>query len=299
MIVAEPKAGELAHRFAAVNGVRLHYVEAGQGPLVVLLHGFPQYWYLWRRQLQALAAAGFRAVAPDMRGYNLSDKPGGVASYRMEALVGDVLGLVAHLGAERASLVGHDWGGAVAWAAAMRHPEVIERLVVLNAPHPFAFAREIRNRNWRQMWRSFYILLFQLPGLPEAALRAGGFSALRRVFREEPVRPAAFADEDVEHYVAALREPGALRSALHYYRAAVRHRGEVPPADRRLIAQPALLVWGDRDPHLGIELSQGLESWVPNLRIEHLADASHWVLEDEPERTTELIVQFLGESRTT
>jgi epoxide hydrolase 4 len=297
VIVADAKPQELAHRFAVVDGVRLHYVEAGRGPLVVLLHGFPQYWYLWRRQLAALAAAGFRAVALDMRGYNLSDKPAGVASYRMGALVADVVGLVRHLGAERASVVGHDWGGAVAWAAAMRHPEVVERLVVLNAPHPLALAREVRNKNWRQLWRSSYVVLFQLPWLPEAALRAGGFTAIRRVFREEPVRPNAFADEDVEHYVAALREPGALHAAVNYYRAAVRHRRDVPPADRRTIAQPTLLVWGDRDPHLGVELAQGLEAWVPALRVEHLPEASHWVLEDAPERATELIVGFLSEAR--
>lgn len=297
MIVADAKRQELAHRFAVVDGVRLHYVEAGQGPLVVLLHGFPQYWWLWRRQLAALAAAGFRAVAPDLRGYNLSDKPPGVASYRRDAIVGDVAGLVKHLGAERATIVGHDWGGSIAWFTAMLRPEVVERLVVINAPHPFALAREIRNKNWRQIWRSFYVLLFQTPRLPEAALRAGGFTALRRVFREEPVRPNAFSDEEVEHYVAALREPGALQSALNYYRAALRYRGDVVPPDRRVISQPTLLIWGDRDVHLGVELSQGLEKWVPTLRVEHIPEASHWVLEDAPERTTELLLEFVGEGR--
>lgn len=290
MIVADEQ--KLAHRFAVVNGVRLHYVEAGEGPLVVLLHGFPQYWYAWRRQLAALAGAGYRAVALDLRGYNLSDKPEGVASYRMEALVGDVAGLARHLGAERATLVGHDWGGSVAWAAARSQPALVERLVVINAPHPRALARELRSKNWRQLWRSAYVFLFQIPWLAEAALRAGGYAAIRRVFREEPVRRGAFSDEEIECYVAALREPGALEAAVNYYRAGLRYRGTTggPPE----ITQPCLLIWGDRDAHLGPELTQGLEQWVPSIRIEHLPDASHWVLEEAPERVTQLILDFVG-----
>ena len=288
MVVAgEPK---LAHKFALVNGVRLHYVEAGEGPLVVFLHGFPQYWYAWRRQVAALASAGFRAVAVDMRGYNLSDKPEGVASYRMEALVGDVVALARHLGAEHVTLVGHDWGGSVAWAAAMAHPALVERLVVINAPHPAALARELETKNWRQMWRLAYVGLFQIPRLPEAALRAGGFTAIRRVFREEPVRPDAFSDEEIESYVAALREPGALTAAINYYRAAVRGRKSLAP---QRIEQPTLIIWGDRDAHLGVELTEGLDDWLSRYRIVHLPDVSHWVLEEAPDHVTKLILEAL------
>jgi pimeloyl-ACP methyl ester carboxylesterase len=287
VVAGEPK---LAHKFATVNGVRLHYVEAGQGPLVLFLHGFPQYWYAWRRQLAAVAAAGFRAVAMDMRGYNLSDKPEGVASYRMEALVGDVAGLVAHLGAERVTLAGHDWGGSVAWAAAMTRPELVERLVVINAPHPAALARELENKNWRLMWRLAYVGLFQLPWLPEAALRAGGFSAIRRVLREEPARRDAFSDEEIECYVAALREPGALTAAINYYRAAVRGGRSGEP---RRIDQPTLLIWGDRDAHLGIELTNDLDDWLGRYRFVRLPGVSHWVIEEESDLVTELILESL------
>lgn len=284
---ASATPGPWSHREASVGGVRLHYVEAGEGPLVVLLHGFPEFWYGWRRQIPALAEAGFRAVAPDMRGYNLSDKPEGVDAYRVERLVEDVAGLVRHLGAERAHLVGHDWGGVVAWYFAMLRPELLDRLVVVNAPHPAAFAREIRRPD--QMLASAYAAFFQLPALPEAVLRAGGFALLERVFRAGPARPGAFTDADVERYKEALGRPGALTAALNYYRASVRRRRpEVRP-----VAAPTLLVWGEKDPHLVVRLAEGLEEWVPGIRVERLPGASHWVAADEPERLSRLLAGFL------
>ena len=277
----------ISHRDATVNGVRLHYVEAGSGPLVVLLHGFPEFWYAWRHQIPALAEAGFRVVAPDMRGYNTSGKPEGVESYRVEHLVEDVAGLVRHLGAERAHVAGHDWGGMVAWYLGMHRPEVLDRLVVLNAPHPAAFAREIRKPD--QMLRSAYAAFFQLPILPEAVLRAGDFALLERVFRREPARPGAFTGEDVERYREALSRPGALTAMLGYYRAAARHR---PPKSRR-IHVPTLLIWGERDPHLVVRLAEGLEEWVPGIRVERIPEASHWVAADAPDRVDRLLVDFL------
>ncbi len=277
------------HHFADVGEVRLHYVEAGEGPLVVLLHGFPEFWYEWRHQIPALAAAGFRVVAPDMRGYNLSDKPEGVDRYRVELLVEDVAGLVRHLGAERAHLVGHDWGGVVAWYFGMLRPELLDRLVVLNAPHPAAFAREIVRPD--QMLRSAYAGFFQLPAVPELALRAGDFALLERVLRTEPARPGAFTDADVERYKEAFAQPGALTATLNYYRAfARRDRPEV-----RAIAAPTLLVWGEKDPHLVVRLTEGLEAWVPGIRVERIPGASHWVAADEPERVGRLLAGFLRE----
>ena len=181
--MAEDIAGPWSHHQAIVNGVRLHYVEAGEGPLVVLLHGFPEFWYAWRDQIPALAAAGYRVVAPDMRGYNLSEKPPGVTSYRLEHLTADVAALIRQLGAERATVVGHDWGGAVAWQLPVFHPEVVERLAVLNAPHPGALLRELRTLE--QLRRSWYIAFFQLPWLPELALRAGDAALLRRMLRQD------------------------------------------------------------------------------------------------------------------
>ena len=283
--------------YATVNGVRLHYVEAGTGPLVMLLHGFPEFWYSWRYQIPALASAGFRVLVPDLRGYNRSEKPKGVAAYRMELVADDIAALIRHaVGSsrsanERAALVGHDWGGIAALYAASRHPSLVEKLIVLNAPHPAAFARELRKPV--QWLRSSYALLFQIPWLPERLLRARNYAVIRRTLRRDPVRPDAFTDEDIARYVEAMSQPGALTAALNYYRAAMRN---LPQAARRLgrIDTPALLIWGERDRFLSVSLTHGLESWMPHLRIERLPAASHWVQHDEPDRVSRSMIDFLG-----
>ena len=281
------------HHEAVVNGVRLHFVEQGEGPLVVLLHGFPEFWYSWRHQIPALAEAGFRVIAPDQRGYNTSEKPPGVLSYRIEHLVDDVAALIEHAGESRAVVVGHDWGGAVAWAIAMLRPEVVEKLVVLNAPHPGALQREFRRL--RQLARSWYVFFFQLPWLPEAAIRFGGYRVLDRGMRRETTRPGAFSDEDIAAYKNALAQPGALTAAINYYRAAVRRNPFDSARMLRPIDVPALLIWGERDPYLGIELTEGLERWVPGVRVERIPEASHWVQVDAAERVNELMIEFLRE----
>jgi pimeloyl-ACP methyl ester carboxylesterase len=282
-------------RDARVNGVTLHWVEQGTGPLVVLLHGFPEFWYAWRRQLPALAAAGFRAVAPDMRGYDLSEKPAGVRAYRVEALLGDLEGLIALLAGEqgetRAHLVGHDWGGALAWYAPFFLPERLLSLAILNAPHPLAFRRELRT-SAAQRKKSAYILYFQLPVLPERRIRANDFGILSKMLAREPA-PGAFSAEDIRLYREALAQPGALTAALNYYRAAVRF----PPKVGRRTWPPdleTLVVWGMRDRYLGPGLLEGLDPWVPRLSIERLPDASHWIQNDAPERVNELLVRFFS-----
>jgi pimeloyl-ACP methyl ester carboxylesterase len=289
MDAREPQ-GPWEHRHAVVGGVRLHYVEAGAGPLVVLLHGFPEFWYSWRRQIPALAAAGFRVIAPDLRGYNTSDKPAGVGAYRIELLVDDVAGLIGQAGARSAAVVGHDWGGVIAWVLAMRRPDRVGRLAVLNAPHPLAYRREV----WRlaQLLRSWYVLFFQLPWLPERVLRAGNFALLGRMLRSQPTRPGAFTPEDIGWYKSALARPGALTAALNYYRAAGRGRG--PAAPLGPVTAPTLLIWGEKDPYLGVRLSSGLERWVGDLRVERLPGVSHWVQNDDPERTNALLLEFLA-----
>jgi len=290
--MAEDIAGPWSHHQAIVDGVRLHYVEAGEGPLVLLLHGFPAFWYAWRDQIPALAAAGYRVVAPDMRGYNLSEKPPGVISYRVEALTADVAALIRHLGVEWATVVGHDWGGAVAWQLPVFHPEVVERLAVLNAPHPGALLRELRTLE--QLRRSWYIAFFQLPWLPELALRAGDAALLRRLLRQDPVRPGAFDDADIQRYVDALMQPGAATATLNYYRALVqRNPLELSRQLQQPVAVPTLLIWGQQDRFLGPRLTEGLARWVPDLRIERIADAGHWVMADAPERVNELLLAFL------
>jgi pimeloyl-ACP methyl ester carboxylesterase len=279
---------DLRHREAAL-GVRLHYVEVGDGPPVVLLHGFPECWYCWRHQIGPLADAGFRVLAPDMRGYNESDKPRGVRNYRLPLLVQDVIGLIRHAGADRAAIVGHDWGGVIAWSVAMAHPEVVERLAVLNAPHPLAYWRELANPV--QLLRSWYVLFFQLPWLPEWVIRAGDFALLERAFRREPVRRDAFTEADVRFYKEALRKPGALTAMVNYYRAMLRHPGDMPAA--RQITAPTLLIWGERDRYLVPDLSRGLTRYVQTLRVERLPDCSHWAPADAAGRVNELLVEFL------
>jgi pimeloyl-ACP methyl ester carboxylesterase len=276
-----------AVRYATVhaNGIDIHYVEAGHGPLVVLLHGFPEFWYGWRRQIPALAEAGFRVVAPDLRGYNRSERPSGIAAYRMDALVEDVVAVIGSMGGQ-AVLVGHDWGGVIAWYTAMHHPASVRRLVILNAPHPAAYARELRRLS-SQWWRSAYAGFFQLPRLPEKLWRARDFALLRRVLRGGP----ADDEEDIRRYVEAFAAPGALSAALHYYRAALRcPRPRVRPIDL-----PTLILWGERDRYLSSALTRGLEPWVRDLTVERLPRATHWLHHEEPDTVNTRIAAFARE----
>jgi epoxide hydrolase 4 len=286
--------GQVTHGEALLeDGVRLHYVEAGEGPLVVLLHGFPEFWYSWRRQIPALAQAGFHVVAPDMRGYNLSDKPTGWRLYDSDYLARDIAGLIRHFGVERAHVVGHDWGAAVAYMTAMNHPEVVERLAILNVPHPERMMSGMRTL--RQLRKSWYMFFFQLPRLPEKALARRDFSFAKRSLRADS--PESFSDADLDRYAQAWAQPGALTGMINYYRAAVRRSPKSSMAGMRKIETPTLVIWGERDRHIGSELAEPLAEWVPNVRVERLAEATHWVQHDAPERVNELLVQFLGAAR--
>jgi pimeloyl-ACP methyl ester carboxylesterase len=288
---------DLRHGYAELDTVRLHYVEAGEGPLVVLLHGFPEFWFAWHDQIDALAASGFRVVAPDMRGYNLSSKPAGVASYALALLAADVRDLIAERGDADgarggARLAGHDWGGLVAWATAANHPDSIARLAILNMPHPQRMLEGLRTV--QQLRKSWYILGFQLPWLPERLLALRRFEALRRPL-EHDARPGAFSPADIDRYVEAWSQPGALTAILGYYRATLRARlrresEELPP-----VTAPTLVIWGERDRHLGSELAEPHAADVPQLeRVVRIPTASHWVAHDEPELVSRLLVEFFG-----
>ena len=229
-------SGAWTHGYAPANGLRLHYAEIGAGPLVVLLHGFPECWYMWRNLLPRLAER-FHVVALDMRGYNWSDKPAGVGSYTLETLSRDVVSLLDALGAERAHIVGHDWGGAVAWHLGMYHAGRVDKLAVINAPHPVAFQREMMRSD--QLARSWYAFFFQLPLLPEAAVRL----AIRRGLRESAAIPGAFPDEAVDVYQNGVSQPGAATAMLNYYRAAFRAALKLTAQTRRAIDLPTLLIW--------------------------------------------------------
>jgi epoxide hydrolase 4 len=284
---------DLRHGYAELDTVRLHYVEAGSGPLVVLLHGFPEFWFAWRAQIDALAAAGFRVVAPDMRGYNLSTKPVGIASYALPLLAADIRDLIAERGGtDGARLAGHDWGGLVAWATAARHPDSVARLAILNMPHPQRMLEGLRTA--QQLRKSWYILAIQLPWLPERLLRLRRFEALRRPL-EHDARAGAFSPADLDRYVEAWSQPGALTAMLAYYRATIRARLRRESEELAPVTARTLVIWGERDRHLGAELAEPHAADVPNLsRVVRVPGASHWVAHDEPELVSRLLVEFFG-----
>jgi pimeloyl-ACP methyl ester carboxylesterase len=287
-------AAQLSHGDADVGGgVRLHYVEAGEGPLVVLLHGFPEFWYSWRHQIPALAQAGFHVVAPDMRGYDLSDKPQSWRAYDTGLLADDIAGLVRSFGEQRAYVVGHDWGAAVAYAVAMGHPGVVRRLAILNVPHP---ARMLEGfRTLKQLRKSWYMFFFQIPRLPEHLIGRDDFSFAKRSLRADS--KDAFSDDDLERYVEAWSQPGALTGMINYYRAALRRSPGKALAQMKPIEAQTLVIWGMRDRHLGSELAEPASEWVPNVRVERIPEATHWVQHDAPERVNELLVEFLDDGR--
>ena len=285
---------ELREGYAEVGeGVRLHYVEAGDGPLIVLLHGFPEFWYGWRLQIAPLAEAGFRVVAPDTRGYNLSSRPKGVGAYSAAKMAADIRGLIQERGAESALVVGHDWGGTIAWTLAMNHPEVVDRLAILDAAHPRTLSKGLFTP--RQLKRSWYFFFFQLNGLSEGAVRADNWRFFRRFLRD--ARPP-YTDEEMARYIEAWSQPGAATAMINYYRFSVRQSPKAAKAAIRKISAPTLVIWGQQDRYLGQKLAETNRDDVPNLeRVEHLPNASHWVHHDQAERVTKLLIDFFAPAR--
>lgn len=278
----------LSHRFLEANGVRLHYVEAGTGPLVVLLHGFPEFWYCFRRQIPALVAAGFRVLAPDLRGYNLSSKPPSTSDYGMRLLVEDVAALIAAAGERSASVIGHDWGGGIAWAFAMQHSAMVERLVILNCPHPERFARGLLHPE--QLLRSSYVFFFQLPALPEKVARRAGYARLLDAMRKELVPPFQFTPAEYARYIEAYAQPGAIKAMIDYYRAMLRPASRV---ELRVIDAPVLVLWGVRDVHLRQDLATPTPRLVPNARVEFFTEASHWLHHERAAQVNQRLLAFL------
>jgi pimeloyl-ACP methyl ester carboxylesterase len=280
------------HRTLATNGVHLHAVEAGPagGPLLILLHGFPEFWYGWRRQIEPFAAAGFHVVVPDQRGYDLSDKPEGIATYNLDTLARDVVGLIDEAGAAKAWVVGHDWGGAVGWWLGLKHPERLEKLVLLNIPHPLVMRRTLR-RSSAQRAKSSYMFWFQLPWLPERTFRAHRFAFAVKSLQASS-RPGTFGDEDMERYREAWSQPGAVRSMIHWYRAALRSQPERPASPR--VRVPTLLLWGRKDRFLGAEMAQPSIDLCDDGHLEFIDEASHWLQHEEPERVNRRILEFFG-----
>jgi len=271
------------------GGLTLHAVVAGpkDGPVVVLLHGFPEFWYGWRKQIEPLAAAGFRVIVPDQRGYNLSSKPHGVTSYALPELASDVIAIADQLGQQKIFLAGHDWGAAVAWSTALLHPGRIEKLAVLNVPHPSVMRRYVYTR-LPQTLRSWYIFFFQIPWLPEAFLSAFNFRAAARALQGSS-RPGTFSAEDLVQYRAAWSQPRALTAMSHWYRAAMRYR---MPFSDRTVRVPTRILWGERDRFLMAEMAHESLRYCASGELFTFAEASHWLQHEQPDRVCQLLVQF-------
>ncbi len=278
------------HTEIATNGIRLHVTQDGAeaGPLVILLHGFPEYWYGWRHQIPALAGAGFRVWAPDQRGYNLSEKPGRVTDYRIDSLARDVIGLIDAAGRQKALLVGHDWGGVVGWRAAAEYPERIDRMVIINAPQGSVMQKHLR-RSRDQRRKSLYMLFFQIPGLPEALSRRREWAWARAALQKSS-RPGTFTDQELDLYCQAWSQPGAFTAMLNWYRAAFRH--PPPPPRNKGIHSPTLVIWGARDRFLGLELAGPSTRRCEEGHLAIFEEASHWVHHEEPGEVNRLIAGF-------
>jgi len=291
----------MQHEYATINGIRLHYVTAGSGSLMLFLHGFPEFWYAWTKQLEEFSR-DHRAVAPDMRGYNLSEKPESVEAYRAKHLIEDVRLLIEHLGGPPCVLIAHDWGGAVAWSFAAAHPEYLSHLVIINAPHPIPFARALRD-DPEQIAASQYMLLLRHPKA-ERVLSENDYRRLANML-------AASADgrtgwpsaTDLARYREAWSQPGALTGALNYYRASPLH----PPAPdspgaaalaldprRFTVTVPTLVIWGERDQALRPVLLDGLHEVVPNMTVARIAEGTHWVIHEHPDLVNRLIRRFIA-----
>jgi epoxide hydrolase 4 len=276
------------HGYLKTNGVRLHYVTQGEGPLMLMLHGFPDFWYVWRQQIPAFASE-YKVVAADLRGYNESEKPAAREDYQISTLVEDIKGIIQGLGYERCILVGHDWGGAIAWRLADRYPELLEGLIILNMPHPARFLEGLKTLP--QLLKSWYIFLFQLPLVPEWLLSRRNFKPLVQLLEQTSVSSTASSPEDREAYRLAVAQPGALTAMLNYYRNLFQRSDE--NYDWQTIQTPTLLIWGENDVALGKELTFWMEPYVKNLTLRYIPSCGHWVQREQPQLVNQYIRQWL------
>jgi epoxide hydrolase 4 len=276
------------HAYISTNGVRLHYVTQGDGSLMLMLHGFPEFWYSWRHQIPIFAES-HKVVAVDLRGYNDSDKPVEQSAYRLSTLIEDIKGVIQGLGYERCILVGHDWGGIIAWAFASAYPEWIERLIILNVPHSAKFSEGLRTLP--QLLKSWYILFFQIPLLPEWILSQNNYSVLAKILTQTAMSPETFPPEAIAAYREAAAKPGAISAMLNYYRDLFQS-GSFKKA-WGIIQSPTLLIWGENDVALGKELTFGTQAYVRDLQIRYIPNCSHWVQQEQPQLVNRYIREWL------
>lgn len=274
-------------QYLKTNGICLHTALAGpeDGEPVFLLHGFPDAWFGWEAQIEALATAGFRVIAPDQRGYNLSDKPKGIASYQVSTLVDDILGLTDTLGYERFHLAGHDFGAIVSWSLAMRAPERLNRLVIANVPHPTVMRDYLRGHP-SQMLKSWYAFFFQLPGLPEWVVSANNWQFLISAM------PDDLSEEERNRYREAWGQDGAVTAMINWYRALM--RGSQKLGGSPIVKVPTLVLWGKQDPHISYEMAQLSVDLCDDGRLVTFGDATHWVLQDKAEEVRQQMIEHFS-----
>ena len=285
---------ELEHSFIETNGIKLHVVQAGpkSGIPVVLLHGFPEFWYGWRHQIPALVEAGCRVIVPDQRGYNLSDKPQGAKNYDVFTLVDDIIGLIDALEYEKVNLVGHDWGAVVAWTLAIRYPQRLHKLSIMNVPHP-AVMKRFLTRDLEQLRRSWYVFFFQLPWLPEAGLRAENWRGAERALRGSG-KLHTFTKEDVVTYKEAWSQPGAMTAMVNWYRAVIRHQPPMPQDVR--VKVRTLMMWGMKDVALSHRMARPSMDYVDEGNLILFPEATHWVQHDAAEEVNHYLIDFILDS---
>jgi epoxide hydrolase 4 len=276
------------HEYIYTNGIGLHYVTQGEGELMLMLHGFPEFWYSWRHQIPEFAQ-NYKVVALDLRGYNDSDKPTQQSAYTMDEFVKDIQGVITGLGYNKCILVAHDWGGAIAWNFADAFPEMLDKLIVLNIPHPAKLAAGLRT--FQQLQKSWYIFLFQIPLLPEFLIQQSDYKAIESIFKGAAVDKTAFSTEDINAYKDAAAKPGALTAMINYYRN-IFQPGLLNNTWKTL-ATPTLMIWGENDTALGKELTYGTDAYAQDLQIKYIPNCSHWVQQEQPQLVNQYITEFL------
>lgn len=269
--------------------VRLHAIVAGpeNGPPVILLHGFPEFWYSWHSQISPLARAGFRVVVPDQRGYNLSSKPRNIRDYAIAELIFDVLAIADQIGTEQFCLAGHDWGGGVAWMTAIQHPQRVRKLLIVNVPHPAVMLRKVRS-DLKQMMRSWYIGFFQIPRLPEALFSAFNFSWGLSALKGSSL-PGTFSDQDLQLYRAAWSQPGTVTAMINWYRAFLRHKPRI--GDVR-VHVPTRVLWGMLDRFLLPEMAAESVRFCDSAEVTYFAGNTHWLQHEQPDEVVKGMIEF-------
>ncbi|MBP7342982.1 MAG: alpha/beta hydrolase [Smithellaceae bacterium] len=281
---------DLRERFIETNGVKLHVMEAGpeDGPMILFLHGFPEFWWAWRKQLPYFADKGYRVVAPDQRGYNLSDKPEGVAAYNIDKLAKDMIGLLDAYGQKQVYLVGHDWGASVSWWLALKYPDRFRKLVILNVPHPKIMAKNVFT-NTAQMQRSWYIFYFQIPGAVDRLAAAGDYEWVLQLITTS-ANPGTFSPAELEEYRKAFRQPGAFTAMVNWYRAMIQTQSEPPRSFD--VTVPMILMWGEEDVAMLTEMADQSMRYCKEGRLIKLSGVSHWIQHEAADKVNAQIAEF-------